>query len=67
MFLSDGGVLPMASYQNNNNSGDLLSWIVTLVFLVSPAWPIGLILLFRKLMGKSGSSRRTQQIGRAHV
>ena len=50
----------MASYQNNNNSGDLLSWIVTLVFLVSPAWPIGLILLFRKLMGKSGSSRRTQ-------
>ena len=50
----------MAAYQNNNDSGDLFSWIVTLILLVSPAWPIGLVVLFRKLMGKSGSSRRTR-------
>ena len=50
----------MASYQNNNDSSDLLSWILTLVLLVSPVWPVGLILLFRKLMGKSGSGRRTR-------
>ena len=41
----------MASYRNENrpDSGDLLSWIITIVLLVSPVWPIGLILLLRKL------------------
>ena len=48
----------MASYRNENrpDSGDLLSWIITIVLLVSPVWPIGLILLLRKLTG--GSRRR---------
>ena len=34
----------MASYRNENrpDSGDLLSWIITIVLLVSPVWPIGL-------------------------
>ena len=43
----------MASYRNENrpDSGDLLSWIITIVLLVSPVWPIGLILLLRKLTG----------------
>ena len=50
----------MANYQNNDNSNDLLSWIVTLVLLVSPVWPVGLIMLFRKLTGKSGSSGRVR-------
>ena len=45
----------MASYRNENrpDSGDLLSWIITIVLLVSPVWPIGLILLLRKLTGGS--------------
>ena len=31
----------MASYRNENrpDSGDLLSWIITIVLLVSPVWP----------------------------
>ena len=41
----------MASYQNGNpsDSGELLPWIITIILLVSPVWPIGLILLFRRL------------------
>lgn len=36
----------MASYRNEiDRFGDLLSWIITIVLLVSPVWPIGLILL----------------------
>ena len=51
----------MASYRNENrpDSGDLLSWIITIVLLVSPVWPIGLILLLRKLTG--GSRRRASR------
>ena len=51
----------MASYRNENRpeSGDLLSWIITIVLLVSPVWPIGLILLLRKLTG--GSRRRASR------
>ena len=48
----------MASYQNENNSNDLLSWIITLILLVSPVWPVGLLLLFRKLTGGSGRRSR---------
>lgn len=53
----------MASYRNENrpDSGDLLSWIITIVLLVSPVWPIGLILLLRKLTG--GSRRRELPAG----
>ena len=53
----------MASYRNENrpDSGDLLSWIITIVLLVSPVWPIGLILLLRKLTG--GSRRRASRPG----
>lgn len=44
---SNRRAVPMASYRNENrpDSGDLLSWIITIVLLVSPVWPIGLILL----------------------
>lgn len=46
----------MSSYQNNNNN-DLGSWILVVVGLaVFP--PIGLLLLFRKLMGTSGRGAR---------
>ena len=44
---------------NNNNWGDIIYWIVTIVFLCT-AWPIGLILLFRKVMGYTNRSRRSQ-------
>ena len=53
----------MANYSGsgNNANNDIASWIVTIVFLVTPLWPIGLILLFRKLMGGSSSQRRQRQ------
>ena len=46
---------------NNFNSGDLGYWIATIILFCTPAWPIGLILLFRKLMGygTSGTTRRS--------
>ncbi|WP_291257456.1 5-bromo-4-chloroindolyl phosphate hydrolysis family protein [Flavonifractor sp.] len=52
----------MASYQNENrpDPGDLISWIVTIVLLVSPVWPIGLILLFRKLTRDSRRHRTSR-------
>ena len=52
----------MASYQNENrpDPGDLISWIVTIVLLVSPVWPIGLILLFRKLTRDSRRRRASR-------
>ena len=52
----------MVSYQNENrpDPGDLISWIVTIVLLVSPVWPIGLILLFRKLT-RDSRRRRTSR------
>ena len=36
-------------YRRPDGNGDLGSWIVTLILLVSPLWFVGLILLFRKL------------------
>ncbi len=48
----------MANYNSDNQSGDLISWIVTIILLVSPVWPVGLIMLFRKLTGGSASRRR---------
>ena len=42
----------MADYRDDKNgtdAGDLISWIVTIILLVSPVWPVGLIMLFRKL------------------
>ena len=36
-------------YGRQDGNGDLGSWIVTLILLVSPLWFVGLILLFRKL------------------
>ena len=46
----------MASYRMKSTGfGDLLSWIITIVLLVSPVWPIGLILLLRKLTGGSSA------------
>ena len=52
----------MAGYQNSQNNSDLLSWIITIIFLISPLWPVGLIMLFRKLLG--GGGRRTRQQSR---
>ena len=37
--------------QRPDGNGDLGSWIVTLILLVSPLWFVGLFLLFRKLNG----------------
>ena len=48
------------NYRNgNNDNNELLSWIPIILALVF-FWPVGLFLLFRKLMGyTSGSSRRS--------
>lgn len=48
------------SYNNNSggsNNGDLMSWIVVVAALVI-FWPVGLVLLFMKLTGRSFGSRR---------
>ena len=48
------------SYNNNSggsNNGDLISWIVVVAALVI-FWPVGLVLLFMKLTGRSFGSRR---------
>ena len=52
----------MANYSDRNqpDSRELISWIVTIVLLISPVWPVGLFLLFRKLMrGSRRTDRRT--------
>ena len=46
----------MAGYQQNNNN-DLGSWLLIVAGLVI-FWPVGLFLLFRKLMGTSGRNAR---------
>ena len=51
----------MADYRDDKNgtdAGDLISWIVTIILLVSPVWPVGLIMLFRKLTGASRGRRQ---------
>lgn len=48
----------MANYNNNQNGGDLASWIVTVIFLMTPLWPVGLIMLLRKVLGLG---RKSQQ------
>ena len=48
------------SYNNNSggsNNGDLMSWIVVVAALVI-FWPVGLVLLFMKLTGRSFGGRR---------
>lgn len=48
------------NYNNNgggNNNGDLMSWIVVVAALVI-FWPVGLVLLFMKLTGRSFGGRR---------
>ena len=47
----------MSGYRKNN-SNDLGSWLLVVAALVI-FWPVGLILLFRKLMGTSGRGSRT--------
>ncbi len=47
---------------NNNNWGDWGYWIATIILFCTPVWPIGLVMLFRKLMGyTSGSARKNRQ------
>lgn len=43
----------MSYYRNrrSDDSNELVSWIITLILLVSPLWFVGLILLVRKLTG----------------
>ena len=50
------------SYNNNSggNNGDLMSWIVVVAALVI-FWPVGLVLLFMKLTGRSFSSGRNNR------
>ncbi|WP_294552028.1 5-bromo-4-chloroindolyl phosphate hydrolysis family protein [uncultured Pseudoflavonifractor sp.] len=50
------------SYNNNSggNNGDLFSWIVVVAALVI-FWPVGLVLLFMKLTGRSFSSGRNNR------
>lgn len=50
------------SYNNNSggNNGDLFSWIVVVAALVI-FWPVGLVLLFLKLTGRSFSSGRNNR------
>ena len=44
----------------DNNYGDLIYWVITVILLLA-FWPIGLILLIRKLMGYGKSNRRTSR------
>ena len=44
----------------DNNYGDLIYWVITVILLLA-CWPIGLILLIRKLMGYGKSNRRTSR------
>jgi hypothetical protein len=44
---------------NDNNNNDLLYWLITIIAFIA-CWPIGLILLFRKL-GESGQKGRSQR------
>ena len=51
------------NYNNNgggNNNGDLMSWIVVVAALVI-FWPVGLVLLFMKLTGRSFGGRRNSR------
>ena len=53
------------AYERNRNTPDsqeLISWIVILV-LLSTLWPIGLILLVRKLLGMKRQPDRRQEYG----
>lgn len=46
--------------ENRNNGGDdWVSWIVPIIFLASPLWPLGLFLLIRKLLTGASSRRST--------
>ena len=52
------------SYNGSRESGDwdeLASWIPIIVLMVVGLWPIGLILLFRKLMGYSSNRRERRE------
>ena len=44
---------------NRGDSGELIAWIITIFLLVSPLWPVGLFLLFRKLT--RGSQRQASR------
>lgn len=48
----------MANNQKNFDKNTLFSWIITVILLISPVWPIGLFLLFRMLSAGSIISPR---------
>lgn len=53
----------MAMYgsgNQNRNDYDLGYWIVTIIFLISPLWFVGLILLLRKLTGRRDRARQAR-------
>lgn len=50
--------------ENRNNGGDDWgSWIVPVIFLATPLWPLGLFLLIRKLL--TGTSSRRSNVDRS--
>lgn len=51
---------PSQGSQNQNGGDDLLSWIV-IVIALAVFWPLGLFLLFRKLMSASTTSGRSNR------
>lgn len=53
----------MANYPQNSNSSDLGSWILVLIML-AVFWPVGLVLLFRKLMRSAPRQRHPYDIQR---
>lgn len=48
------------SGNQNRNDYDLGYWIVTIIFLISPLWFVGLILLLRKLTGRRDRARQAR-------
>ena len=54
------------SYNNNSggNNGVFMSWIVVVAALVI-FWPVGLVLLFMKLTGRSFYEVINQKLGKA--
>lgn len=44
--------------KGDSDSGELISWVPIIILLMTPVWPVGLFLLFRKLMGYGSKSSR---------
>lgn len=50
------------SSNNNYTQNDIVSWIITIICLISPLWPLGLFLLLRKInLNKKRSPDRSSR------